>query len=387
MSSYRQFLGTTEVAPPPTYSPDEMKNVRAFTDVNPVGQYNRNKEYYTTGKFTAGGTNYQWAPWNWIDIPRNQLERKGKGESISNNDGTSFTYKWTGGRGFVFKNPNIYLNGLMIITDPKSYIQYLKLAPLAGFNITGSLPKQTAQRGSLDVAYNGKYAFELPKEATIDWWKEVVTFWALGKSFEILRMAQIEDVYDLEAAYKNTGKLIDELKAEMRSDIPVDVLPDPRSWSGKGFRAVLALQTWQIENLDAGINEVRMLIDENRKKMAKRVIELSDPDAKIVETSFSTDSLSNPYLVYNPAAHSFTNVARNLSVNWKPAPVAADPVTKEYWEKVPEYEAENARVYETEYGLMSAADLRKYGLDRQKTNWLPWLAAGAAVAYAATEML
>ena len=128
--------------------------------------------------------------------------------------------------------------------------------------------------------------------------------------------------------------------------------------------------------------------------MAVRLIQVQDADAVIKPTTWSVDPLSNPYLVYNQERSTeagqpvFTNVARNMSSTWAPPEVAGDPAMMKYWEQVPEFERQHERVYATEHGPMSESDIRKYGLDgKRKVNWLPWIVAGGAVAYAATELM
>lgn len=410
------FLGNdaAKVHTPPTISPDELKNISAYVDIKK--QYHRNKDYYFTGKWTPGGQAYWQAPWNWTDIPRNSLERRGtytqdKKTVKDWSDGklgytlrSTYNLHWKG-RAFRFHNPTFYLNTLKLITDPLKYIEYLKLAPLAGFRVRRESSETAAKRakfilqrgwqynidrGWFDEGYNLPPGINLPNEAFNEWWREAVTYYLLGQSFDMLRTAQIQDMYDLQAAYMNAGKLIDELKSEMLSSVPVDV----QGIGGNNFRVSLALEPWQIESLNAVLKDVRGLIDKNKKKMAKRLIQLQDVDAKIVETSFTSDPLQNPYFVYNAERSReegkpiFSNIARNASATWVPPEIAGKPENLKYWEQVPEYEKEHARVYQTSHGPMSAADMRKYGLERgEKTNWLPWIVAGAAAAYVATELL
>lgn len=374
------------ITPSETMSIDELKSVKAYTHVRT--QVKDDPKYFF---YPPGDASYFLYPFAWVDLPRNHLENKGSYSTFKNNYGKT-GIDWTG-VALVFKDPIRYLNSLSLIQTPADYIRYLKLAPLAGFNITGNAPVAVPRGYYANVAgLIGGYDPTLPAVCTTDWWMEVITWYVLQNSFTMLRMAQIEDKYDLEAAYMNSGKLIDSLKADMRSPEFVDTIPTGFSGQSKSVRLELALVEWQLVALEEGIQKVRMLIDENRKKMAARAIELSTVDATIAPTSFSVDPYQNPYLVLDPQRSAeakqpiFTNVARNLTANWKPPEVAAPASQLQYWNQVPAYTAQHERTMATEYGPASEADIAKYGLDnKNRINWLPWLAAGAAAAYAVTQ--
>jgi hypothetical protein len=389
-----QFLGqAAEVPDVPTYSIDELKTLRGFSYAGTT--WKLDSEYWQGAKFQPGGSEYDWAPFNWIDHPKNHLEFDTVGMRVRKrviSDKWRYKFEWEG-RGIWFKDPNVYLNGLKLITDPLKFIMYLKYAPVAGFNIDEnavSSPHGAARRWAPSETLNGNFRYKLPDEVFSQWWMEVLTWHFLQTSFTMLRMAQIEDMYDLEYAYNNAGKFTSELVAEMMSPVIVTFSP----WYDRPQQRIeLELLPWQIERLKAGINEVRNLIDENRRKMAARLIQLQNVDAEIVPTAFAVDPLQNPYLVYDQAKSeaagqpTFVNVARNASATWAPPEITTAPENMQYWEQVPEFEREHARVYMTEQGPMSIADIRKYGMEREKTNWIPWLAAGAAVAFAASEFV
>jgi hypothetical protein len=386
-----QFLGAAELPDVKTYSIDELKSIGGFSRVTTTWKTDPN--YWQGDVFKPGGTQYNRAPFNWIDLPKNHLEFETVGMRVrtrKDRHETFYQFEWIG-RGVRFKDPNVYLDSLSLITDPLKFITYLKYAPVAGFNISQDpISGYGAQRvWAPRETLNGAFQYKLPDEVFSQWWMEVLTWHFLQTSFTMLRMAQIEDMYDLDYAYNNAGKFSSELIAEMWNPAIVSFT----QYGEPTQRIELELRPWEIEKLKAGINEVRHLIDENRKKMAARLIQLQDVDAEIVETEFAVDPLQNPYLVYDQAKSeaagqpTFVNVARNASATWAPPEITTAPENMQYWEQVPEFERERARVYMTEQGPMSLADLRKYGMEREKTNWVPWLAAGAAVAYAASEML
>lgn len=379
-----------------TITPDELKNIRVYTYVQ-TGLSSDSKRYFVK----PGSPDYWMYPFAWTDLPRNHLENKGSYKVYRPNKGSmKYAVQWSG-RAFLFNNPIRYLNTLSKIRTPAEYIRYLKLAPLAGFNITGDAPRARARGYYANISgATGEYDPILPAEAFGKWWQEVITWYVLSISFDMLHMAQIEDYYDLNLAYKNAGKCIDVLKADMRNPEFADALwigfSDQSNYAGvpKSVRLTLELEQWEIDALEAGIKEVYALYNENRKKMAEQIIRLKDVDATIAPTAFSVDPVQNPYLVFNAERSAeagkpiFTNIARNLTANWNPPEVAGAPEQLQYWQQVPGYTAEHERTLATEYGPMSQADIEKYGLDKQKGfNWLPWLVAGGAAAYAASQMM
>lgn len=379
----------------PTISATSLKNITGYTDKQ--SQWSFDPEYAYKGEYAPGGSFYQYSPWAW-GVPRNNLEHGTvvqEHKAVKNWDDNKIGYTWQrkysyhfNGVALNFHDPKRYLNTLRLIDNPDEFIEYLLLAPLAGFRTneppivkdTG-LPSASSILSKLNIFQPKNY---LPRDEIKKLWNEVIVYDALRRAFELRRASQIEDRYDLQALYDNTGKLLQRLPSKMRdTELVTGTDPDMHVT----FPLQLELAQWQIDDLMAVLNDIKYIVEEGRKTVAERVIELSDPDATIKPTSFSTDSSQNPYLVYQPDLHSFVNVAHNASITFKPAAVAADPETKKYWDQVPAYEAQHARVYETDQGLMSIADIDKYNLDRNKVNWIPWLAAGAAVAYAATEML
>lgn len=395
------YLGDTQVASLETNSPEQVKNVTGYSKLD-TGTYKADKNYYLTGKWTEGGVSYFEAPWNWVDIPRNYLEDRGS-YTLPNEafymglkDGWQRRYKlvWKG-KAIRFSDPQRYINALKLTRNtPIAYIEFLKLAPLAGFNIgIAPFPGQSARRGYHDHDYNNAYSYQLPPQATGAWWREVIIYYLLQTSFNLVRMAQIEDRDDLLDAYNNAGLLITELRAEMENEVPVTIQPYTDSHlrtTGTPFTVMCKLEDAQKKQLVAVMNEARKtLYDENLKKMAERYIELSDVDATIAQTDFSMDPAQNPYLVYNPATHSYTNVARNTSATFNPPDIKAPESSRQYWEQVPEFQAQHERRYLTDEGLVSSSDIATYGLGPQerKTNWIPWLAAGAAVAAVAATQL
>lgn len=323
-------------------------------------------EFFTSPDYLPGGKYYADSPWNWKDFPRNQLEKKG-GYLVRRQDPDKpgkYKLNWWG-RVVRFADMDRYLQTLQLITDPLDYIEYLKYAPLAGFNVKNTNPER-----------------KLPDAATGKWFKETITWYFLKTSFEILRAAQIQDLPDLQDAYNNTGKLVYEIIGHLNSPVTIDL----------NERLNLELEGWQVKNLQTSLNDVRSLIDENRKKMAQQAVSLSDRNAERQQTAFSTDPLSNPYLMYDPErskqlqAPVFSDTARNLNQG-DGIEVVGSKQDYQYWLQVPDFEKEHARVYQTDQGPMSMADMKKYGYTRSKVNWLPWLAAGAAVAYAASEVV
>ena len=400
--NYQQFLGqAAEVPDVPTIDVDGIvTNLSAITAINTA--YNWDKNAFFTGKYAEGGSLYQWSPWNWRGFPRNSLEHGTYSvtyKSVKNWDDGKAGYTWQRkyrlewrGRAFYFADRQKYLNTLSLIRDPREYVRYLKYAPLAGLDMSKPLISGTwSISKSLSAAAEKTLSGHeyLPKAATEDWWMEAVTYNVLQTSFFLLRAGQIQDRPDLQNVYDNAGKIISLLRSEIETPIPVKYLDSAAAWK----TIYLELPSWVTEKLKSGVDQVRHLIDDNREKVAQRIIELSDVDAKIVDTSFSLDPVQNPYLVYNEQRSQeegkpiFTNVARNESATWAPPEIAGRPENLKYWEQVPSFEQEHARVYMTDQGPMSVADMRKYGMTRSKTNWLPWLAAGAAVAYAASEFM
>lgn len=397
------YLGQSSAAVPQTYSVDELKNIGAYTRHTRGYSSNKNK-YLEPQPFTSA--TYRTNPQLWVDLPRNHIEDKGSIEHIQNHAG-NWGILWKG-RAFQFKDAHVYLNGLKLIKDPQAFIRYLKLAPLAGWNVTGDAPIKIS-RGNAFSRTTSKEPYAIkrypgadvtPFNATLPlnqiqmWWMEVITWDVLQMSFTMLRMAQIEDLPDLYGAYMNAGKYIDKLKADMRSAEVVNVLPlQYKAAPGEGFRVELSLTPQEISMLENGIKQVYALYNENRKKMAARIIELQNVDAKIVPTTFSTDPHQNPYLVYDAERSAeenrpiFTNIARNNSATWAPPEVAGRPENLQDWAKVEEYTAQHERTYASEYGPLSDADIEKYGLEKKGFNWVPWLIAGGAATYAATQML
>lgn len=414
------------VTPADTISISELKNIKAYTHVR-TGVHD-NREYFFRN---PGDPSYFLYPFNWTDLPRNHLEDAGTISMFDARTGTtpqpvktavksisgaasiitggfasigkkiviSGENKLTGkvgvdwkGKAFFFKDPIRYLNTLALIETPKEYIRYLKFAPLAGFNLTDPNAKARPRGYYANVqGLTAEYPVVLPPEALGKWWLEVITWHILSMSFDMLRIAQIEDYYDLQAAYDNAGKAIDALRAEMLAPEFVDTIPANKE--SRSVTVSLELQPWQIEALESGIKEVYAIYNENRKKMAEGIIELSNVDAKIVPTNFSTDPYQNPYLVFNPERSQeagqpiFTNIARNLTANFNPPEVAMAPEALDYWKKVPDYMAQHERNIQSEYGPLSQADIDKYGIAPKKTNWIPWIIAGGAAAYAASQML
>lgn len=384
--SHYQLLGNIETATPETYSYDDMKDVSAYTHVRTGVSPDINKWYSRT----PGTAYYFMSPYNWVDLPRNHLESKGRIKEFQNRFGNS-GIDWIG-RAFHFKDPNKYINTLKVVDTPEAYIEFLKLAPLAGFNITSDLPVTCASRGVKESGpYKGKYCYKLPPEATFDWWLEVLTYTLLKKSFTELRMAQIEDLPDLEKAYANAEKLKNKLRGAFRNDIPVDVLPINNL--STGFRVSVGLEEWQITELENCLYNFRGLIEGTKAKMARRIVELKNVNATIDPTPFSVDPYRNPYLVYSQERSQeegkpiFTNIARN-DAQFSPPEVAGRPENMEYWKQVPDYIAEHERIYATKFGPMSESDIIRHGLDKDgRVNWLPWIVAGGAAAFAATQVL
>jgi hypothetical protein len=343
-----QLLGAAEVPDVPTYSIDELKRVRGWSFVGTTWQ--RDPALWDGDSYKPGGAQYSRSPFAWIDMPKNHLEWFGQRWRLINPDKRStrpYKYEWKG-QGLRFHDPNVYINTLKITTDPLKFIRLLKYAPMAGFNIDeGPVSLHGATRLiTASEKFNGYYRYKLPEEVFSQWWMEVLVWHFLQTSFTMLRMAQIEDMYGLEHAYNNAGKFASELIAEMMS--PETVTFSPYNLEHGGDRRIeLELRWWQTEKLKAGINQVRHLIDENRKKMAARLIQLQNVDAEIVATEFAVDPLQNPYLVYDQAKSeaagtpTFVNVARNASATWVPPDVTTAPENMQYWEQVPEFEAEH----------------------------------------------
>jgi len=390
-----QMLGA-DAAVVNTYSLDELKSIKGYTHVR-TGQYRADKNYYM--QFGPGTSNYFLYPWNWVDLPRNQLEDKGTIKHIQNHAG-NWGVEWNG-RAVFFKDHIRYLNTLGLVNrSPEEFIEYLKLAPVAGFNVTGNPPSMALRRdyASNTSGFNPPFIPVLPEKVYTEYWMEVITWDVLQQSFAMLRMSQIEDLPDLFGSYQNAGKYFDKLKSAMRTEVHVDVQPTGFKGQSKGYSVWVGLTDKQIGKLEAGIKELYKLYEENRKKMAERIIQLQDVDAEILPTDFSLDEHQNPYLVFNPERSQqenkpiFTNIARNAPREaglWNPPEVAGPESQLKYWEQVPGFTAQHERKFISEYGPTSPADIDKYGLDpaTKRTNWLPWIVAGGAAAYAATQLM
>lgn len=441
--NYHVLNGPAQLPDVKTYSIDQLRDITGVQSV------------ITMPRFVPA------AYWNqlsrslcpWSDAfpePRNALERDNGYKTLSGVQkvdwGPDRRVTWVewSGKTVYFHNPVIYLQTLALCTDIFKYIEILKYSPLACFDKRTppnlffgdrmeTFPKfNPANFGRTYLCYEGEdrhpsrkwlvgaesyqrpapygsdpryvvqtHSSPMPSDVYDRWWTELITYELLQTSFFLLKSSMIEDATDLEDVYNQSGKLLENIKAELETPIVVDIRPAQGlpseladDWKiGPGWKVSLDLASWEKSRLLQAVDRVRHLIDESRKKVAKRVVQLQTIDSIIAPTSFSIDPAQNPYLVYNPeksdAAKTpiFTNVARNASATFKPDDVIGKKEDYQYWQKVPEFEQSRARIYATPQGPMSVADMRKYGLTREKTNWVPWLAAGAAAAYAASELL